>query len=276
MTTMGRCRHLRRSFLYVPASEERKLVKAPGLGADAVILDLEDSVAPERKPEARERILGLLRETPNPAVEWLVRINALASAHFEADVGCGVRSNPDALVVAKVDGPEVVREIDRQLTVAERDAGRPVGRLKLFAMIESARAVLNAYAIATASERVAGLILGHVDLSLDLGLAPGPASQGGGDGVRREAGHPPGADSYRPRGLHALAGASAPGGTDPRGLDTGRGRGEGRGGPGRRIAGAAGDRHGATDPGACATGGLAGRHQTEDPGALSAHRGLSG
>jgi len=178
MTTTEHCRHLRRSFLYVPGSEERKLAKAAGLGADAVILDLEDSVAPERKTEARERILGLLQANPNPAVEWLVRVNALASPHFEADVLCGVRSNPDALVVAKVDGPEAVREIDRRLAVAERGAGRPVGRLKLFAMIESARAVLNAYAIATASERVAGLILGHVDLSLDLGLTPGPASQG--------------------------------------------------------------------------------------------------
>jgi hypothetical protein len=59
MTTLG-VRHLRRTFLYVPGSEERKLVKAQTLGADAVILDLEDSVAPERKADARERISGLL------------------------------------------------------------------------------------------------------------------------------------------------------------------------------------------------------------------------
>ena len=75
MTTQG-TRHLRRSFLYVPGSEERKLAKAQTLGADAVILDLEDSVAPERKAEARERISGLLRGTPNRAIEWLIRLNS--------------------------------------------------------------------------------------------------------------------------------------------------------------------------------------------------------
>jgi len=171
-------RHLRRSFLYVPASEERKVAKAPGLGADTVILDLEDSVAPERKEEGRARIRGLLGGSPPGGVEWLVRLNPLASFHFEADLACGVAARPDGLLIAKVDGPEVVREADRRLTAAERAAGRPTGGLKLFAMIESARGVLQAYAIATASERMAGLILGHVDLSLDLGLSPGPAGRG--------------------------------------------------------------------------------------------------
>ncbi len=165
--------HLRRSFLYVPGSEERKLAKAPGLGADAVILDLEDSVAPERKAEARERIRGLLRTDPNPAVEWLIRLNALTSPHFEADVACGVAAKPDALVIPKVDDPGTLQEIDQRLGAAEREAGRPAGSLKLFAMIESARAVLNAHAMATATPRLQGLILGHVDLLRDLGLTPG-------------------------------------------------------------------------------------------------------
>ena len=171
-------RHLRRSFLYVPGSEERKLAKAPTLGADAVILDLEDSVAPERKAEARERVAGLLRGTPNPATEWLIRLNGVRSGHFEADVACAVAATPDGLVIPKVDHPGVLREVDRRLAAAERNAGRPVGSLKLFAMIESARAVLSAYAIAGATPRLQGLILGHVDLLRDLGLTPGPAGQG--------------------------------------------------------------------------------------------------
>jgi citrate lyase subunit beta/citryl-CoA lyase len=68
--------------------------------------------------------------------------------------------------------------VDARLTDAERDAGRPVGGLKLFAMIESARAVLAAPAVAAATPRVQGLILGHVDLLRDLGLTPGPAGRG--------------------------------------------------------------------------------------------------
>lgn len=171
-------RHLRRSFLYVPGSEERKLAKAQTLGADAVILDLEDSVAPERKAEARERISGLLRGAPNPATEWLVRLNGVTSPHFEADLACAVLAAPDGLVIPKVDDSGTLQEVDRRLGAAERNAGKPAGSLKLFAMIESARAVLNAYAIAGATSRLQGLILGHVDLLRDLGLTPGPAGQG--------------------------------------------------------------------------------------------------
>jgi len=177
MTTQG-TRHLRRSFLYVPGSEERKLVKAQTLGADAVILDLEDSVAPERKAEARERISGLLRGSPNPAIEWLLRLNGVTSTHFEADLACAIVAKPDGLVIPKVDDPGTLQEVERRLGAAERDAGRPAGSVRLFAMIESARAVLNAYAIASATSRLQGLILGHVDLLRDLGLTPGPAGQG--------------------------------------------------------------------------------------------------
>jgi citrate lyase subunit beta / citryl-CoA lyase len=171
-------RHLRRSFLYVPGSEERKLAKAQTLGADAVILDLEDSVAPERKAEARDRICGLLRTGPDPAVEWLIRLNALTNPHFAADLACAIAAEPDGLVIPKVDDPSALREVDERLGAAERAAGQPAGSLKLFAMIESARAVLNAYAIAGAAPRLQGLILGHVDLLRDLGLTPGPAGQG--------------------------------------------------------------------------------------------------
>ncbi len=171
-------RHLRRSFLYVPGSEERKLAKAQTLGADAVILDLEDSVAPERKTEARDRIAGLLRAEPNAAIEWLIRLNAATSAHFDADLACAVTASPDGLVIPKVEDPGTLQEVDRRLAAAERTAGRPAGSLKVFAMIESARAVLNACAIASATARLQGLILGHVDLLRDLGLTPGPAGQG--------------------------------------------------------------------------------------------------
>lgn len=176
--TARTARHLRRSFLYVPGCEERKLAKAQTLGADAVILDLEDSVAPERKAEARARITGLLQGGPDPATEWLIRLNGVTSPHFDADLACAVAAAPDGLVIPKVDDPGTLQEVDRRLAAAEHSAGKPAGGLALFAMIESARAVLNAYAIASATARLQGLILGHVDLLRDLGLTPGPAGQG--------------------------------------------------------------------------------------------------
>ena len=170
--------HLRRSFLYVPGSEEKKLAKAASLTADAVILDLEDAVAEDRKAAARAHIQSFLQTRPQAQTEWLIRLNPIGSPHFEADLACALSAQPDALVVAKVDSPEILRAVDARLAEAEQRAGRPAGGMKLFAMIESARAVQSAQAIASAASRLAGLLLGHVDLSADLGIQPGPAGQG--------------------------------------------------------------------------------------------------
>ena len=173
----GRTR-LRRSFLFVPGSEEKKLVNAPGLGADAVILDLEDAVTPERKAEARARIRTFLRAQKAPAIEWLVRLNDVRTPHFEADLEASVRAGPDALVIPKVDSPEVLQLVDAHLSEAEHASALPVGSLKCFALVESARGILNAHAIATATSRLLGLMLGHVDLSADLGIPAGRAGEG--------------------------------------------------------------------------------------------------
>ena len=173
----GRTR-LRRSFLFVPGSEEKKLVNAPGLGADAVILDLEDAVTPERKAEARARIRTFLRAQKAPAIEWLVRLNDVRTPHFEADLEASVRAGPDALVIPKVDSPEVLQLVDAHLSEAEHASALPVGSLKCFALVESARGILNAHAIATATSRLLGLMLGHVDLSVDLGIPAGRAGEG--------------------------------------------------------------------------------------------------
>jgi len=170
--------HLRRSFLFVPGSEERKLLKAPGLGADAVILDLEDGVAAMRKAEARRQILAFLQAQDRQAIEWLIRLNGVDTPHFEEDLEAGVRAGPDALVIPKVDSPEALHHVDAHLTEAEHAAARVPGSLKLFVQIESARGVLNAHAIATTTPRLLGLMLGHVDLSADLGIRAGRASEG--------------------------------------------------------------------------------------------------
>ena len=170
--------HLRRSFLYVPGCEERKVAKAAGLGADAVLLDFEDAVAEERKAAARELVRRLLPEQPRQRVEWLIRVNAIDGPHFDADLDAAVAAGPDAVVIPKVVGPETLRAAAERLAAAERRGARPVGGIRLFAMIENARAVLNAFPIATATPRLTGLLLGHVDLSLDLGITPGPAGIG--------------------------------------------------------------------------------------------------
>lgn len=170
--------HLRRSFLFVPGSEERKLAKAPSLGADAVILDLEDGVAGTRKAEARALVSRFLRAQAGRDCEWLIRLNGWGSPEFEADLAASLGAGPDALVIPKVDTPEILQRVEARLAEAEQASGRPAGSLKLFAQIESARGILNAPAIATASPRLAGLMLGHADLSANLGIRAGRAGGG--------------------------------------------------------------------------------------------------
>jgi len=169
---------LRRSFLFVPASEERKLAKAPTLAADAVILDLEDGVAATRKAEARALLQQFLPVQPVGRIEWLVRLNAFDTPHFQADLEAALRAGPDALVIPKVESPDVLRQVDARLTAAEPVPGRKQGSVKLFALIESARGLLAAREVAVATPRLQGLMLGHVDLCADLGITAGPAGGG--------------------------------------------------------------------------------------------------
>ena len=169
---------LRRSFLFVPASEERKLAKATTLAADAVILDLEDGVAATRKAEARALLQQFLPPQPAIGVEWLVRLNGFDTPHFQADLDAALRAGAEALVLPKVESPELLRQVDEHLAAAEPVLGRAPGSVRLFALVESARGLLAAREIGAASPRLQGLMLGHVDLCADLGIAAGPAGSG--------------------------------------------------------------------------------------------------
>jgi len=178
MSPGGESLRLRRSFLFVPASEERKLAKAPSVAADAVILDLEDGVAVARKAEARALLQRFLPAQPAGGIEWLVRLNAFDTPYFEADLDAALRAGPHALVVPKVESPDILRQVDDHLIAAELALERQPGTVKLFALIESARGLLAAREIAAATPRLQGLMLGHVDLCADLGITAGPAGGG--------------------------------------------------------------------------------------------------
>jgi citrate lyase subunit beta / citryl-CoA lyase len=164
---------LRRSFLFVPGSDERKLAKAATAGADAVVLDLEDAVAASRKADARRLIVAALRDAPRGRVEWLVRVNGVETADFEADLRAVAESRPDGLVIPKVESPETVSRMAERVKGLEGLEG-----LVLFPFIEGARGLLRAAEIAAVDAPIAALFLGGVDLALDLGLTPGPARSG--------------------------------------------------------------------------------------------------
>jgi citrate lyase subunit beta/citryl-CoA lyase len=178
MSAGDEAHRLRRSFLFVPASEERKLAKASSVAADAVILDLEDGVAAARKAEARALLKQFLPAQHATGIEWLVRLNAFDTPYFGADLEAALHAGAQALVLPKVESAVVLRQAENHLSRAERALGREPGTGKLFALIESARGLLAAREIAAATPRLQGLMLGHVDLCADLGITAGPAAGG--------------------------------------------------------------------------------------------------
>ena len=152
----------RRSALYVPGASARALEKVPGLDADVVIVDLEDAVAPAAKEEARRAAVAAIRRGLGRA-EIVLRVNGAGTPWVEADLVAAAASGADAVLIPKVDGPEVVRDAGRRLAAA----GAP-DAMALWAMIETPRGVLRAAEVADASPRLACLVAGTSDLVKDL------------------------------------------------------------------------------------------------------------
>ena len=163
-----------RSLLFVPANGGSKLDKAIASGADAVIIDLEDSIAPERKEAARAAALDFLRRASAAAQRprLLVRINGLYTGMTDADLDAIVAGRPDAVVFPKAEGATSVVHLDAKLTAREAIAGVPEGQIKILAQaVETAAGLFAAGTFRGASARLVGLTWGPEDLSADLGAA---------------------------------------------------------------------------------------------------------
>jgi citrate lyase subunit beta/citryl-CoA lyase len=164
---------LSRSYLFAPGDNERLLAKVFDAGADAVVLDLEDAVAPERKPPARRLVAELLRSArKSPAV--YVRINAISTDLWIEDIAAVVSPALTGVRLAKAESAEEIRALDAALGEAERAAGIAIGTLKITATIESAAAVMAAMEIARAP-RVEALAFGAADFIRDIGASPDEA-----------------------------------------------------------------------------------------------------
>ncbi len=159
-----------RSLLFVPADSERKLLKAPGSGADVLILDLEDSVAADNKPAARNRTAEFLR-SPRPESPRLhVRVNGLASGLIEADLDAIVAAKPDAIMLPKADGGSDISLLSAMIAAREAIAGIDDGAIKILAIAtETAGAIFRFATYKGASVRLAGLAWGSEDLAAALG-----------------------------------------------------------------------------------------------------------
>lgn len=162
-----------RSLLFVPVNVERFVEKAHTRGADALILDLEDSIAPADKESARLLLPGAAARVARGGADVLVRINRplrLAIRDLEAAIGHGV----SAVMLPKVESASHVRLLSETVAELESERGTAVGSTRFIALIESAEAFLRAQEIAASDRRVVALSLGSEDFSLSVGMAPEP------------------------------------------------------------------------------------------------------
>ena len=168
---MERAFRVRRSCLSVPASSERFISRARGLAADEVFFDLEDSVAPSAKEQARANAAAALGGDWGGRVV-AVRVNDAATPWAHRDVLAVVtgEAHPDAIVLPKVTSPDHVAWLDILLGQAEREAGLPVGQTGIEAQIEDPSGLAAVNAIAAASPRLEALVFGPADFMASVGI----------------------------------------------------------------------------------------------------------
>lgn len=166
--------HARRALLYMPGDDLRKIRKATTLRVDCACLDMEDGVALNRKAEARATIAEALCTLDFGATERLARINRVGSGLEDADLQAVLPAHPDGIVIPKVEFAEQIQWVSMQVAQAEHAGGLPDGSILLIAMVETARGIVNLPQIASASERLQGLIFGAEDLAGDIGATRSP------------------------------------------------------------------------------------------------------
>jgi len=161
-----------RSLLFVPADSDKKLAKALTSGADAILVDLEDSIAPEGKEGARISAAAFLKahvNTPNRP-RLFVRINAMTTSLADEDIAAVVASRPDGIVLPKAEGESSVVRLDKRLTAQEAKHGIDKGHIKIVAIAtETAASLFRAGTYRSSSDRLTGLTWGAEDLSAELG-----------------------------------------------------------------------------------------------------------
>jgi citrate lyase subunit beta/citryl-CoA lyase len=160
-----------RTLLFIPANNDKFVDKAHTRGADAVILDLEDSIAPDLKASARQVLPAAARRVAARGTEVLVRINA---EWLQEDIAAACTEHVSALVVPKVSEPGTLTRAATLLDQLERQRGLIPGRIRLLAQIEDVRALPHLDAIATSSPRLLGMSLGSEDFSASASIVPLP------------------------------------------------------------------------------------------------------
>ena len=159
---------MRRSMLFLPGNTPNMLINGGTLGADAVIFDLEDAVSPSEKDAARILVRNTIKYMDLRGCEIIVRINSIDTPYWKQDIDQILPQKPNLILLPKTGSAADVQEADAYLSQVEEALGFERNTVGLMPLIETAMGVENAFAIATASDRVRALFLGAEDLTADL------------------------------------------------------------------------------------------------------------
>lgn len=159
---------MRRSMLFLPGNTPNMIINGDSLGADSIILDLEDAVSPDEKDAARLLVRSAIERMGFAGVEITVRINSIDTTYWQDDLEAIVPLKPDLIMPPKASSAEDMRTLDAYIAKVEQKAGIAVGTVKLIPLIETALGVERAFEIASACPRVTALFLGGEDLTADL------------------------------------------------------------------------------------------------------------
>jgi len=153
----------------MPGDDRRKIEKATALGVDCICMDMEDGVAITHKNEARAVIAQAMKDLDFGASERCIRINSFGSGFEKFDLAAAVATNPDCIVVPKIESAAQIREISEYIEIYERSSRMNIGSIRMLVGVETARGILNLKEIAEADKRLEALIFGAEDFAASVG-----------------------------------------------------------------------------------------------------------
>ncbi len=159
-----------RSMMTVPVIVPRFVDKAPAAGADAICLDLEDSIPPAEKAAARPLARQAIETMPRSGFAMYVRVNGYTTGLTEDDLDAVVRPGLDGIVLSKAESPQMIADLDAHLGRLEAEHGIEIGHVAIVPLIETAKGMMEAYDVCRASPRAAGAIFGAEDFATDMAI----------------------------------------------------------------------------------------------------------
>jgi len=161
--------HSRRALLYMPGDDRRKIEKATTLGVDSICMDMENGVAANKKAEARAVISQAMKELDFGNSERCIRINSIGSGLEKRDLVAALATNPDAIVVPKIESAEQVKWVSEHIESYELSSNLNIGAICLLIGVETAKGILNLKEIAEADKRLEAIIFGAEDYAASVG-----------------------------------------------------------------------------------------------------------